>query len=129
MLKAIIHGFNLLRHSMRDIGLSAKRSGKWPTVEKHFLEAHPTCAACGGKERLNVHHCIPFSTDPKLELDEANLITLCMGKSECHLLIGHGNNFRFFNKNVKEDVIYLKAHPNEFNLIIKYIEKNRIPNK
>ena len=125
MLKTITHGINLLRHAMRDVGTGAKRSDKWPTVEKHFREAHPTCAACGGNKNLNVHHCMPFHLDPAKELDPTNLITLCMGEKECHLHIGHGGSFKQYNPNVREDAADALAHPNKFDQIVKKAMDNR----
>lgn len=102
MLNTIKHGINLLRHSLRDIGISAKRSSKWPTVEKHFREANPTCAACGGKDRLNIHHVLPFHLFPEKELDPENLITMCMGKKECHLRLAHGSDFRAYFPDIRK---------------------------
>lgn len=128
MIKTIAHGINLVRHALRDIGTSKRRSSKWPALEKKFLAEHPTCAACGGKERLNVHHIVPFSSDQSLELDPNNLITLCMGKRECHLLLGHGDNFKYHNKNIKSDVAYVIEHPSEFDKIVKLAKSNRVPN-
>jgi 5-methylcytosine-specific restriction enzyme A len=125
MLKTIKHGINLLRHSFRDVGISAKRSTHWPTVEKHFLENNPACAACGGTNRLNVHHCMPFHLDPNLELDPTNLITLCMGEKECHLHIGHGGSFKEYNPNVRKDAAEVLAYPNEFDKIVKEAMANR----
>lgn len=125
MLKTITHGINLIRHAVRDIGISAKRSNKWPTVEKHFREAHPTCEACGSKKRLNVHHCMPFHLDSSKELDPTNLITLCMSKNECHLHIGHGGSFKQYNPNVREDAAEALAHPNKFEQIVKKAIDNR----
>lgn len=128
MIKTIKHGINLIRHSLRDVGVSAKRSDKWPTVEKHFREAHPTCAACGGKDRLNVHHCMPFHLDPSKELDPTNLITLCMGEKECHLHIGHGGSFKQYNPNVRRDAAEALAHPTKFDTIVKQAMANRKAN-
>lgn len=125
MSNLITHGINLVKHAMRDVGVSAKRSDKWPTVEKHFREAHPTCAACGGKTRLNVHHCMPFHLDPAKELDPTNLITLCMSRKECHLHIGHGGSFRQYNPNVREDATKALANPNKFEEIVKEAIANR----
>ena len=112
MIKTITHGINLVRHALRDVGVSAKRSSHWPTVEKHFREGHPTCEACGSSKNLNVHHCKPFHLDPALELDPANLITLCMDTKECHLHIGHGGSFKQYNPNVRKDAAEALAHPN-----------------
>lgn len=125
MLKTIKHGINLLRHSLRDMGVAAKRSDKWPTVEKHFLQANPTCAACGGKNRLNVHHCMPFHLDPTKELDSTNLITLCMSEKECHLHIGHGGSFKQYCPNVRQYAAEVLAHPNQFDAIVKEAMANR----
>jgi 5-methylcytosine-specific restriction protein A len=125
MLKTIKHGINLLHHSLRDVGISAKRSSRWPTVEKHFREANPTCAACGGKKRLNVHHCMPFHLDPALELDPTNLITLCMGEKECHLHIGHGGSFKQYCPEVRKYAAAVLAHPEQFDQIVKEAFVNR----
>lgn len=120
MIKIIKHGINLVRHHLRDVGVGVKRSGKWPTVEKHFREANPTCAACGSKNRLNVHHIHPFHTFPELELDPNNLITLCMsfGK-ECHYLIGHLSNWHGYNPNVRQDAATILDNPTKLDEIIK----------
>jgi hypothetical protein len=86
--------------------LGVARSGKWATVRKHFLEANPTCAVCGGTDRLEVHHIFPFHLDPEKELDPTNLITLCEGQRfglNCHLLMGHLGSFRDVNPDVTSD--------------------------
>jgi hypothetical protein len=119
MLKTIKHGINLLKHSLRDVGVSSKRSSQWPTLEKHFLVAHPTCAACGSKKRLNVHHCIPFHLNPALELDVNNLITLCMDKKECHLHLGHGGSFKQYCPDVRKYAAETLAHPEKYDEIVK----------
>lgn len=103
MLKTIKHGINLLKHATRTLHEAAPRSSGWPKVEKDFLSKNPTCAACGSTTRLNVHHKHPFHLHPELELDENNLITLCMDK-DCHLLIGHGDDFKAYNPNIEADV-------------------------
>ncbi len=129
MLKLIKHGINLVKHSLRDIGTGAKRSGKWPTVEKHFREANPTCAACGSKNRLNVHHILPFHIHSELELDNSNLITMCMdfGK-ECHLRLAHCGSFKTYNPNIKEDAKKALANPDQLENIIKNAEAHKLVN-
>ena len=82
------------------------RSSKWPKVRKDFLAKNPACAVCGGKKKLNVHHMRPFHLHPDLELDPANLITLCEDDDNginCHLAIGHLGSFKSFNESVIED--------------------------
>ena len=94
--------------------LSGPRSSKWPTIQRAFLRSHPECAACGRTgSGLQVHHEIPFHSDGNgdadgdgiiNELDEDNLITLCVGDTcNCHLWIGHAGNFKTYNPNVRED--------------------------
>jgi hypothetical protein len=78
------------------------RSGKWPTLEKNWLKVHPDCAACGTDEQVSVHHKRPFHLHPDLELDPANLITLCE-KHCCHLMVGHGGDWHAYNPHVEED--------------------------
>jgi 5-methylcytosine-specific restriction endonuclease McrA len=47
---------------------------------------------------VQVHHKKPFHLHPELELDPANLVTLCMTSSnECHLRIGHSGDFKAYN--------------------------------
>lgn len=79
------------------------RSPKWNKVRDDFVEQHTTCAACGGKEKLQVHHKQPFHIHPELELVHTNLMTLCESKTKCHLEIGHLGNWKSFNPNVVED--------------------------
>lgn len=92
--------------------LSKKRSPQWPALEKKTREAHPNCAACGGNQRLQVHHKRPFHLHPELELDPSNLIVLCeeAGKN-CHLEIGHGGSFSAYNPNVEADAAAVLANP------------------
>ena len=81
----------------------SKRSSHWPTVRKHWLKNNTECAACGSHNNLEVHHIKPFHLDRSLELDPANLITLCEeSKRKCHLEIGHLGNFRNENPKVRE---------------------------
>src|ERR1035438_7627686 len=97
--------YQLERTEVRDMvaGITRPRNGHWPVVEHVFLKDHPVCEACGSKEKLNVHHMKPFHLYPALELDPKNLITLCMDK-ECHILLGHGGDFKAYNPDVIKDV-------------------------
>jgi hypothetical protein len=119
MIKTIKRAYNLIKLKTRDIGVKAKRSSKWKEFQKKFLQKNPNCAACGSIKKLNVHHKKPFHLHPELELDENNLVTLCMDKKECHLLIGHLNSFRKYNPNIDEDIIKIKNHPEQTEIIIK----------
>lgn len=121
-MQRLIHAVRLLKAATRKIG--EKRSSLWPTVEKHFLTANPTCAACGSSKRLNVHHKRPFHLDPALELDTANLITLCMDK-DCHLLIGHGDNFKAYNPNVEQDALAAK-NGEDLSKVAERAKQNRL---
>ena len=101
---------NTLVHWARDavrLGSIAHklRSPQWAHVEKAFLELNGFCAACGGKEHLQVHHIKPFHLFPELELDPKNLITLCEVKAigNHHLNFGHRGNWKWFNITVAND--------------------------
>lgn len=86
----------------------ARRSDEWPAVRKAFLLKNPTCRMCGGKKKLEVHHIRPFHLHPEMELNPANLITLCEEKADganCHLLFGHLGNFKSYNTNVEMDAM------------------------
>lgn len=80
------------------------RSSKWPHVERDHLAKQPQCVACRHPgARVEVHHIFPFHFcvalgRPDLELDERNLVTLCVtsaepGAGDHHLLIGHLDDF------------------------------------
>jgi len=74
-----------------------RRSNKWSNVRKQHLKHNPRCVVCGSKHKIEVHHIIPFSAAPELELEPSNFITLCENKKygiNCHLLIGHLGNYR-----------------------------------
>ena len=82
------------------------RSDKWPGVRALFLKLHPTCTACGGTSKLEVHHINPFHLHPELELDQTNFITLCESDNNginCHLNLGHSGDFKSWNVNVVSD--------------------------
>lgn len=93
-------------HLSGKVPLGLSRSGHWPVIRKQHLEKNPTCAVCGGKDKLEVHHMRPFHLHPDLELELSNLITLCESEKNginCHLLMGHLGNFKSFNIHVVED--------------------------
>ncbi len=95
-------------------GLPA-RSPRWPAVRKVHLKTNPTCAACGTRDKLEVHHIHPFHIYPELELVGSNLLTLCETGGNCHLMIGHLKNFKSYNIAVRKDAEALlqkiKARP------------------
>lgn len=89
--------------------IGTKRSSKWPTVRRKHLEKFPTCAVCGGRDKIEVHHIQPFHAKPELELDPSNLISLCESKSfgiVCHVLVGHCGNYKKINPDVVKDAAY-----------------------
>lgn len=101
---------NLLEHAKHrlqgKIPAGMKRSSEWPRIRKEHLEKHPTCALCGGKDKIEVHHKKPFHLHPELELDPANLISLCEAKGNginCHLAFGHLGSFKSLNEGVEAD--------------------------
>lgn len=80
------------------------RSSRWPATRKKHLARNPTCAACGSKDRLEVHHLLPYHVHPELELVESNLLTLCEGEAvNCHLLFGHARSWSAWNRNAARD--------------------------
>ncbi len=80
-----------------------KRSPHWPTVRAAHLAMHPTCAACGGTEHLEVHHIQVYHLNPTLELDPTNLITLCESSHACHYTYGHLYSWHSWNELVIHD--------------------------
>lgn len=82
------------------------RSRLWRRVRTEHLTKNPSCAACGGRRKLEVHHLIPFHLAPELELEPSNLLTLCERKRlgvNCHLFFGHLGNYRTLNFAARHD--------------------------
>jgi hypothetical protein len=57
---------------------------------------------------LNVHHIIPFDVAvscgrPDLELDPRNMITLCEGAQNHHIVVGHHGDWQSYNRHVRSD--------------------------
>lgn len=80
------------------------RSPHWHTVEKEHRMIEPTCAICGGSDRIQVHHTSPpfeycFAIGRlDLELDERNLFSICEGDvNDHHILVGHLDDFKSWN--------------------------------
>lgn len=107
--KHFFHIVRTVKHAAHEVR-STGRSALWPRVSHAFLAKNPFCAACGGQKNLNVHHMVPFHLDSSKELDTGNFIVLCMdiGK-HCHLMLGHGNNFKAFNPKIKHDAELARA--------------------
>jgi len=103
VLKKISHTIKVKSSELREVIKSKKRSSRWDEVRDNFIEENPRCAACGSLKKLQVHHIIPFSHEPEKELEVTNLIVLCMDTNECHLSIGHGGSFMFYNPDVLAD--------------------------
>lgn len=85
---------------------ASRRSPWWPTARRLHLIRFPTCAACGNRKSVEVHHLKPFHDFPEFELDPENFLTLCEdgpGGMNCHLVIGHAGNWRLINPNARGD--------------------------
>lgn len=98
---------------------SRRRPPRWNEIRDAYLRLHPTCAACGGTEHLQVHR-----RRPTPELDEKNLITLCMGPLECHLMLGHGGSFRYYNPDATTAADVVLHHP-ERRTAIEFLSRRR----
>jgi 5-methylcytosine-specific restriction protein A len=99
----------VIRSLLRTIGIrpdpglvgSQPRSPRWPSVRAAHLRAHPTCAACGSRDELEVHHVVPYHVDRSRELDPSNLLTLCA--TPCHRVHGHLMSWKRWNVSAVAD--------------------------
>jgi len=102
----------MIQEIVDKIKYGATRSSDWPKVRKAHLESHPVCEVCGSAKKVEVHHKKPFHTNPDLELEPSNLITLCEGKEFssiiCHLTFGHLGNYKDENPMVDETVAVMR---------------------
>jgi hypothetical protein len=103
------HLVNVVRAAVHERNKSARRSPRWDEVRDKTIAKVGACEACGEKKNLQVHHEKPFHLHPELELDPANLIVLCMGHDDCHLLLGHGGSFASYDPLVREHVLRYRA--------------------
>jgi len=91
------------------------RSPRWSGVRGAHLKRNPTCAACGTRDKLEVHHIHPFHLFQNLELEPSNLLTLCETGGNCHIMLGHLKNWKSYNLGVRKDAEVLlqkiKARP------------------
>lgn len=126
MIRSLKNKIRLLISKSREKKKEKKRSSRWKEVRDEFLIKNPTCAACGESKNLQVHHIVPFHINPKLELVEKNLITLCMNKNECHLEIGHGDSWRCYNPSVIEDAKECLDNPDHRQFLEEEIKLKRI---
>lgn len=120
---------NLELSHARDTITGGKRSPHWPAVEHAHLKQFPTCHACGSDKHVQVHHMKPFHLHPDLELEPTNLISLCMD-NDCHLYVGHGDNFKAYNPDVKEDADKVAADRSNLKTVLNEVkltaEKKRL---
>ncbi len=79
---------------------SRARYPQWRKLRAAHLKIEPSCAACGTKKDLDVHHIIPVSVNPQRELDPTNLVTLCSAR--CHLVFGHFMSYTCYNPDVRQ---------------------------
>jgi hypothetical protein len=126
-LNKFFHTARKIQSQIREVGKIHLRSSKWGSVRDNFLEGNLFCAACGSHKHLQVHHVQPFHLNPALELDVTNLLVLCMDELDCHLLLGHGDSFRCYNPNVREDVAKFRVSTKEEReIIVKLAKDNRL---
>ena len=128
MLLSAVKKFIRKTHSnVREKIKEHTRSSKWHEVRNEYLEKESKCAACGSRKNLQVHHKKPFHLHPELELNSENFIALCMDVEECHLLIGHGDSFKFYNPNVESDAKrFMSSSKDERKKIIAEARANRL---
>ncbi len=126
MISLVKHVLRVANSIVRERIKGATRSPKWSKVRKAVIKAHPYCSVCKSTTLLQVHHLIPFHLRPELELDTKNLIVLCMGLNECHLLLGHGNNFKKYNPYIAADALNVAAGTISLTEAAKTAKKNAI---
>lgn len=128
IVESIVHQVRLAKSLHREKQKESTRSSKWASVRDHFLKENPSCAACGGTKHIQVHHKKPFHEFPELELEMSNLISLCMGNNECHLLLGHGGDYHHYNPNVEKDALEFSKKTDKRPSIIASARSKRLEN-
>ena len=86
----------------------ASLNWSWQRCRKAFLhKVGKQCVACGSKKAVQVHHAQPRHLFPERAVDQTNLIALC---KDCHFHLGHGNNYKKYNKNIEDIAFYARKH-------------------
>lgn len=125
MIKKIKQTVTKIQAAARELKKSHLRSPEWDSVRDAHLEKFEECAACGSKKSLQVHHIKPFHLYPELELDPANLVTLCMDEWDCHLDLGHGGSFKAYNPEVLRDAKEFRSTPPAREMIVSEAKRMR----
>jgi hypothetical protein len=122
-IKKILHSSIIMVMLLTTVVTGEERSPEWARVRKSFAQKHQRCLICGiEKKSLQIHHVVPFSINPDLELEKNNLIPLCTSKYwgyNDHLVVGHAQNFKLENPWVLLDIVEARKISNP-----KYIETN-----
>lgn len=93
--KECFHQWNWGEHHPRWVGGYSSKYGRgWKVKRELTLERDCKCKHCGTKEKLEVHHIVPYSVSKNNSLE--NLITLC---KSCHPTIGS----LYWNKDIREN--------------------------
>ena len=111
MIDTVRHWFRVRATIRREKKKEKLRSPHWSAFRDAWKKTHPDCQGCGSFENIQVHHVIPFSKAPAEELSKSNVMSMCMGKNECHLRIAHAGAFAFYNPHVRAHCELLKHNP------------------
>lgn len=111
MLAFLSHKLNVWKSIRHEKQKEKTRSTQWPAVRDEYVREKKKCESCDSTERLQVHHVEPFHLRPDLELSKSNFIAMCMGENECHLKIGHGDDFKAYNPDVRLHAARAEKHP------------------
>ena len=112
----------------REVKKRAKRSSRWPALERRTKKSVGACEACGSKKGLQLHHVQPYHLRPDLELEPSNLMVFCMAVLgwECHLYLAHAGSFRGYNASIRVDAIdFRTASTRQRNQILARAKKAR----
>lgn len=85
--------------------LTIKRRSGWGELRRAHIKLQSHCQCCGRTDILDVHHIVPVWVNRDLELESANLITLCRAtknnKTYCHFMQGHlGIDWHHYDYNI-----------------------------
>lgn len=80
-----------------------RRPASVTRAQHHHVARHPSCAACGSEVSVQAHHIDPYNKFPSMASNPDNFISLCEGVNECHLKVGHGGNWHYYNPTVVQD--------------------------
>jgi len=97
---------NWLLSFFQDRTFGQARHSGWNDFRRTYIKDR--CEVCGSKYFRELHHVIPFTVRPDMELFPSNVVTLCR---KHHFEWGHLFSFKSYNVDINRWILTVKNRP------------------